>query len=106
MANQFHIIAAGSLLGIKTKEHHGFPVGKVNFLHMHPLSFMEFLSALGHEKLREHLESLTKTHSIEEALHLKLINLLKDYLYVGGMPEVVYEYTKSQDYNIVREIPK
>ncbi|NGX33562.1 MAG: hypothetical protein K1060chlam4_01632, partial [Candidatus Anoxychlamydiales bacterium] len=54
-ANEYHIVAAGSLLGVKTSQEEGFPVGKVNFLHLYPLNFFEFLSATNNEKLREYL---------------------------------------------------
>ena len=55
-ANEYHVVAAGSLLGVKTAGEKGFPVGKVNFLHLYPLTFFEFLSALGQEKTRQFLE--------------------------------------------------
>ena len=58
-ANEYHIIAAGSLLGVKMNKSKGFPVGKVNFLHLYPLSFFEFLSATGKERLRNYLQEQT-----------------------------------------------
>ena len=103
-ANQYHIAAAGSLLGIKTKREKGFPVGKVNFLQLYPLTFFEFLSALGHEKLRLFLEEYHTYDPIPELLHEKLLHLLRVYFFVGGMPEAVAEYQKTENYAAVREI--
>jgi hypothetical protein len=103
-ANEYHIIGAGSLLGVKTAHTEGFPVGKVNFLHLYPLNFFEFLSALGEERLRAHLETLTHFELIPTPIHEKLIELLKIYFYVGGMPEVVHEFSMNKDYATVREV--
>jgi predicted AAA+ superfamily ATPase len=94
-ANDFHIVAAGSLLGIKLTHTQGFPVGKVNFLNLYPLSFFEFLDALGESTLRQQLEAQTQFSPIAEPIHNKLIGLLKKYMYVGGMPEVVAHFVKS-----------
>lgn len=103
-ANEYHVVAAGSLLGVKTAGEKGFPVGKVNFLHMYPLTFFEFLSALGQEKTRLFLEEYHTYEPIPNPMHEKLIQLLKFYFFVGGMPEVVAEYAKSERLNVVREI--
>ena len=64
-ANEYHVVAAGSLLGVKTAREKGFPVGKVNFLHMYPLTFFEFLSALGQEKTCLFLEELILTNRFQ-----------------------------------------
>ncbi len=103
-ANEYHIAAAGSLLGVKTVHEEGFPVGKVNFLHLYPLSFFEFLSAMNHEKIRVYLEEYSSFEPIPNPLHEKLIQLLKLYLFIGGMPEAVFEYAKNEKLNAVREI--
>lgn len=103
-ANDYHVVAAGSLLGVKTAGEKGFPVGKVNFLHMYPLTFFEFLSALGHEKLRVFLEEYHTYEPLPNPLHEQLIQLLKFYLFIGGMPEAVAEYSKNESVNVVREI--
>lgn len=103
-ANEYHVVAAGSLLGVKTTGEKGFPVGKVNFLHVYPLTFFEFLSALGHEKAREFLEKYNSYEPLPNPLHEKLLQLLKIYFFVGGMPEAVAEYVKSESLNVVREI--
>lgn len=103
-ANEYHVIGAGSLLGVKTKLSEGFPVGKVNFLDLHPLSFFEFLSAVDEEKLREYLEKIEKFEPIPSPLHDKLIELLKIYFFVGGMPEAVSDFSRNRNYSAVREI--
>ena len=103
-ANEYHIAAAGSLLGVKTSQEKGFPVGKVNFLHLYPLNFFEFLSATNNEKLREYLQQYSSFDPIANPLHEKLIKLLKLYLFIGGMPEAVYEYAKYENLKVVREI--
>jgi len=106
-ANQFHIAAAGSLLGIKLGQTNGFPVGKVTFLDLYPLSFFEFLSAIKQEKLRDYLQQFGSQETweiISAPLHDELINLLKKYMVVGGMPEAVSEYIVKQDFSAVRKI--
>lgn len=104
-ANEYHIVAAGSLLGIKLSEHKSFPVGQVNFLDLRPLTFSEFLSALGYDDLRNSLESKTDFLPLNDGIHLLLVDLLKRYIMVGGMPEVVREHAKSpEDYLMVRQI--
>lgn len=103
-ANEYHLAAAGSLLGVKTGKDEGFPVGKVNFLHLYPLTFFEFLSALGQEKTRQFLEEISRYKPLPEPLHDKLLSLLRFYFFVGGMPEAVQEYVKTEKLNVVREI--
>ena len=103
-ANTYHVAAAGSLLGIKTAHEKGFPVGKVNFLHLYPLNFFEFLLALGHDKTRTFLENYSSYDPLPLPLHEKLIQLLKLYLFIGGMPEAVAEYTKHENLSVVREV--
>jgi len=103
-ANEYHVVAAGSLLGVKTANEKGFAVGKVNFLHLYPMSFFEFLSAIKHEKLRTFLEQISNFDPIPNTFHEMLIQTLKFYLFVGGMPEAVSEYAQSKNLSIVREI--
>lgn len=105
-ANQFHIIAAGSLLGVKLANQKGFPVGKVNFLDLYPLSFFEFLSALGKDKLRQFLMNQKELNPLPEPIHQDLITLLKKYMFVGGMPEAVAEYIKTENLLSIRQIQK
>ncbi len=103
-ANEYHIAAAGSLLGVKTAGDKGFPVGKVNFLHMYPLTFFEFLSAIDMEKARLFLEEYKTFDQLPNPMHEKLSGFLKVYFFVGGMPEAVNEYSKTWKLNVVREI--
>lgn len=102
-APQYHIMAAGSLLGVAVRQRQmSFPVGQVDFLHLHPLNFREFLAALGEENLVETLENANE--KLLRVIHGKLVNRLKEYLYVGGMPEVVSIYARSRDFSEVRRI--
>lgn len=103
-ANEYHLVAAGSLLGVKTKQEKGFPVGKVNFLHLYPLSFFEFLTATKHDQLRSFLEEYESFEPIPTPLHDKLNQLLKLYFFIGGMPEAIAEYVKHEDLTVVRDV--
>lgn len=99
-----HIVAAGSLLGVKLAHIKGFPVGKVQFLTLYPLSFLEFLEALNEVRLKEFLEELSNVEPLPPNLHEKILLHFKEYLFVGGMPEAVAEYITSQNVAKVREI--
>ncbi|MDF1795600.1 MAG: AAA family ATPase [Coxiellaceae bacterium] len=99
------IIAAGSLLGVKINNT-GFPVGKVNFLSMYPLSFFEYLDATGHSSWRQYLEKAKPTEQVPEAMHQELQRELRYYLMVGGMPEAVNAYISSGDLVEVRQVQK
>ncbi len=103
-APEYHIVCAGSLLGIAL--HHGtsFPVGKVNFLKLYPLSFSEFLMATGNKRFAE----LLKMRNYEMITSFKqiYIDALKQYYFVGGMPEAVQDFAENKDFNEVREIQK
>lgn len=103
-AREYHIVAAGSLLGVKIIQGDGFPVGKVNFLKMYPLNFYEFLAAIGEQKLRQFLEDQQTCVSIAEPLHQRLLEFLKYYCYIGGMPEVIASYASDRNLLEVREI--
>ncbi len=99
---EYHIIAAGSLLGVALHSGMSFPVGKVNFLTLYPLNFYEFLDAIG-ENLK--LEQLEKGNlSILEPFHEELLSLLKKYFFIGGMPEVVFSYAQEKDFQKVRQL--
>ena len=103
-APQYHIVCAGSLLGIAL--HHGtsFPVGKVDFLKLYPLSFKEFLMATGKERFAK----LIDKHDFEMIASFKdtYIDALKQYYFVGGMPEAVQSFAENGDFNEVRSIQK
>ncbi|MBP5435458.1 ATP-binding protein [bacterium] len=101
-APEYYIAAAGSLLGIAMHENQSFPVGKVTFLDLYPLSFSEFLVASGMEMLLEAM--FRQEWKTLETFHGELMNLLKTYLYVGGMPEVVTKWLETHDYSEVRTI--
>lgn len=103
-APDFHIIAAGSLLGISVGKDSSFPVGKVNFLSLHPMSFTEYLMEIGEELFVESLNSLEEPTPFPDAIHNKMLSHLKMYLFLGGMPEVVKDYTENMDITKVRNI--
>lgn len=94
-----HVIAAGSLLDFALREFkHSMPVGRIEYLHLNPLTFQEFLSALGEDALVEHLECYHVGNVIGEAVSAKLRELLRVYFFVGGMPAVVGAYADRHDF--------
>jgi len=101
-APEYHIIAAGSLLGVNIHPEESFPVGKVDFMRLFPMSFYEFLLAMGETGIAELLEK----NDLENLnfFHQKLINYLRYYLFVGGMPEAVNDFTENRDWQSVRRI--
>lgn len=103
-APEYHIIAAGSLLGVSMHSGTGFPVGKVQVLKMYPMTFQEFTEASGNNQLTE----LVKSHRWDEisSMSPKLTDLLRQYYYVGGMPEAVCEYFETGSLSNVRDIQK
>lgn len=103
-ANEFHIVAAGSLLGVLLAQTQGFPVGKVNFLDLYPLTFFEFLESIGETRLREILLNLDLSSQIPDVLHERLLSLLKKYLFIGGMPEAVLEYIQTENLLTIKSI--
>ena len=103
-ANEYHIVAAGSLLGVAMHQGTSFPVGKVNFMDLMPLSFFEFLDALG----QDHLLNLLKNNEFDmiSVFNNKYKDYLKLYYYIGGMPEVVNSYIEEKNLAEVRNIQK
>ena len=101
-APQFPIMAAGSTLGVTLHNRASFPVGKVQFMNIHPMTFLEFLTALGHHEMVSFIEQ--QDFARYRPFQDKLIRLLKQYLYVGGMPAAVDEYASSGSFAAVREI--
>lgn len=101
-APEYSILAAGSLLGISMHEAVSFPVGKVEFMDLYPLSFREFLNALGQSQLVTVLEK--EDWELMSLFHNKLVEYLKIYYFVGGMPGVVMEYLDTKDFNRVRVV--
>lgn len=103
-APQYHILAAGSLLGVMFHHNASFPVGKVDFLDLYPLSFQEFLSATGNAQLLELLRQ--GDWSLINSFKEQFIYLLRQYYYVGGMPEAVAEFAQQNSFSEVRAIQK
>lgn len=101
-APEYSIVAAGSLLGVALHQGTSFPVGKVNFLHLYPLNFYEFLLATGNKNLAELLDS--QDFEMINTFSYKFTDLLKKYYFVGGMPEAVQCYIESDDFTQVRKI--
>lgn len=103
-APEYHVIAAGSLLGVALHPGTSFPVGKVEFMDLYPLDFLEFMLAMGKDDLVRMLES--KDFALITSFKGKYIDLLKQYYYVGGMPEAVDSFAAAPDYDKVRGIQK
>ncbi len=103
-APQYHIICAGSLLGIALHEGTSFPVGKVDILKLYPLSYSEFLMATGNERFADLLKS--RDYEMITNFRQTYIDALKYYYFVGGMPEAVKSFVDSRDFNEVRDIQK
>ncbi len=102
-APEYHILAAGSLLGVAlTHKGMSFPVGKVEFMELAPMSFYEFLDAIGEELLCNVLKGMK--FDLIKSFKTKCEELLKTYFYVGGMPEVVKLFVQNKDYLAVREL--
>jgi predicted AAA+ superfamily ATPase len=101
-APQYQIVCAGSLLGVALHQGTSFPVGKVDFMDLFPMSYSEFIIAIGKEQFSE---LLTKADfQMITTFKQDYINLLKQYYYVGGMPEVVQHFSENRDFNEVRGI--
>lgn len=97
-----HVVVAGSLLGIVNHPGESYPVGKVSHLRLYPMTFEEFLWAIGEDMLAEHISHCQ--WDILNALHLKIEGLLRQYYFVGGMPEAVASFVKHGDVKRVRAI--
>ncbi len=103
-AQQYHIVCASSLLGIALHQGTSFPVGKVDFLKLYPLSFREFLMAIGQERFAKLLD--TQDFSMINSFSQTYIDALRQYFFVGGLPEAVQSFAENRDFNEVREIQK
>jgi len=103
-APEYHIICAGSLLGISLHSDISFPVGKVSFLNLYPLSFSEFLMALGKEQYSNLINDINQDPQILKAFSNEYTELLKYYFYIGGMPEVVSTWVETHDFTEVRRV--
>lgn len=101
-ANDYHIIAAGSLLGVAVnREKYSFPVGKVDFINMYPLDFEEFLIALGQENLVNAIKDCFYTNT-PLSIHETAMDYYRKYLLTGGMPSVIVQYIDKQDFDFVK----
>ncbi len=101
-APQYHVIAAGSLLGMNLHQNTSFPVGKVDFLYLKPLSFTEFLKALDEGQLANLIEN--PDWKIVSIFKDKLLNYLRYYLFIGGMPEVVSHFAEHRNFRYARQL--
>ncbi|MGK5084176.1 AAA family ATPase [Bdellovibrionota bacterium FG-1] len=101
---ELHVAAAGSLLGVVMSGARSFPVGKVQFMHLYPMHFQEFLDAIGKSGYRELLQKHDVTVPLDEIFHNELMDLLRTYLVVGGMPEAVKVYIDTRDLLQCREV--
>lgn len=100
---EYHVVAAGSLLGLNISSKTSFPVGKIDLLNLYPLSFMEFISSV-ESQYQEVIKNLNLGDSLEDIFHNELLELLNVYFFTGGMPEAVQAYIDNRDLNLVREI--
>ena len=102
-APQYHIACAGSLLGIALAKPSSFPVGKVNFMQIDPMTFKEFLIANGDENLVKYLDSINTIEPIPDAFFNPLYEKLKMYYITGGMPESVLMWTEARDVSAMQD---
>lgn len=105
-AHEYHVVAAGSLLGVKVSSPKSFPVGKVNFIDLFPMTFEEFLKAMGKGRLVKLLSDIDVIKPLSEPFHLELVGFLRKYFFCGGMPEAVECLTQTADLHAVRKVQK
>jgi len=101
---EYHVVCAGSLLGLMIHEGSSFPVGKVDFMDLHPLSFSEFLNALGKDMMAQCIED--KDYITASNLSQQFLQYLRWYFYVGGMPEAVLAFSCNEDFDEARRVQK
>jgi uncharacterized protein len=95
---ELHVVAAGSLLDFSMQEYEfSVPVGRIEYLYLHPLSFLEYLEGTGANRLAEFLSALCPEQTIEPSVHERLLQVVREYLFVGGMPAVVAGFSKDRD---------
>lgn len=104
-ANEYHVIAAGSLLGTLLAQPKSYPVGMVNLLDIHPLNFEEFLDAV-EPALYAYYDNVQKNQQIEEIFHNRLLEAYNNYLIIGGMPECVASWIKYKDPSKISRIQR
>ena len=103
---EYHIICAGSLLGIALHKDNSFPVGKVNFLNLYPLSFTEFLTATGKQQMAELILNKNQDSALLSSFSENYKEALRLYFYIGGMPEAVSTWIETNDFKEVRRVQK
>ena len=104
-ASDYHVVCAGSLLGIRLSKT-SFPVGKVEFLNLYPMTFSEFLIADGYSNLVEFMKGIEQIEKIPDIFTSQLVEKLKTYFIIGGMPEAVYSWVNDKDIEKVNTIQK
>ncbi len=104
-ANEYHVVAADSLLGTLLAQPKSYPVGMVNLLELHSLYFDEFLAVVN-ETLNQYYLTIQKGSTIEEVFHCKLLEMYDYYLIIGGMPECVSSWAKHKDPQKIAQIQK
>lgn len=103
-APEYHVVCAGSLLGIALQNNYSFPVGKVDFLTLYPMSFYEFLLAMNQEVIADYIKNLKTDAEISQLIGNKLESLLRQYYVVGGMPEVVKVWCETSNIEKVEAV--
>ncbi|MDR3243591.1 MAG: ATP-binding protein [Elusimicrobiota bacterium] len=103
-APQYHIVAAGSLLGVAMHQGYSFPVGKVDIMTLYPLTFIEFLNAIGEEAFAKNIKE--RNFELIAGLKNRYAEFLKYYYYVGGMPQAVFEFSQNRNFEQARQVQK
>ena len=103
-AGEFHVAAAGSLLGVALSTPRSFPVGGVDFVDLHPLTFLEFLDGVGEGRYRRVIQEHGELSPFPLGFHHALLDLLRAYYFIGGMPEVVAHYASTSDLAAARQV--
>ncbi|MEA1986218.1 MAG: AAA family ATPase [Candidatus Marinimicrobia bacterium] len=103
-APDYHIISAGSLLGVSVSKKTSFPVGKINFMMLYPMNFTEYLTACNEGLLVKKLQNIKKIEAFPDIIHKKLLTHLKKYMFLGGMPEVLQNYFDNKNISSARQI--
>ncbi len=99
------VIAAGSLLEFTLDDHEfSMPVGRINYMHLEPLSFLEFLDAIGATGLRQYVEQFSWREAVPESIHQRLMKAVKEYIIIGGMPAAVSMWTSTQSLDKVSQV--
>ncbi len=102
---EFPVVSAGSLLEFSLADHSfSMPVGRIQYLHMGPMTFSEFLLALDEKQLHDFINQYELGHEISEVAHQRLLQLLRSYYFIGGMPEAVAVFAESRSYKKVSEV--